>query len=80
MAKVEDFNFAKQSPEVVLFKDAVTFLVNQGKFQFQTVGAVPTFAGSKGEMTLYRNGTDGRLYIYMGTSWNVAATWTADAA
>lgn len=80
MAKIDDYNFAKQPTEVVLFKEAVQSILNNGKAQFQVVSASPTFAGRPGELTVYRNGTDGRLYIYLGSSWNVALLFTADAS
>lgn len=78
--KIDDYNLAKQPVELQNFKDAVTAVINQGKHQWQTVTAVPTFAGNPGEGVVYRNGTDGRLYIYLGSSWNAALFWTADAS
>ena len=80
MAKLEDYNFSKQPSEVIAFKEDIEGLVNFGKFQFQVVSVPPTFAGNPGEITVYRNGTDGRLYIYLGSSWNVAVLFTSDAS
>ena len=80
MAKILDYNFAKMPNEVVLFKDAVTFLFNQGKHQFQVVTVAPTFAGNPGEVTVFRSGTAGRGYLYLGSSWNLAFSFTADAS
>lgn len=83
MSKLEDYDFGKQIPEDVSdFKDAVREIVNFGKYQFQLINATtaPTFAGREVEVTFVRNGTDGRMYVYMGTSWNLALLFTADAA
>ena len=80
MAKLDDYNFAKMPNEVILFKDAITSLLNLGKAQFQVVSVAPSFAGNPGEVTVYRSGTAGRGYIYLGTSWNLAFSFTADAA
>lgn len=77
--KLDDYDFARLPSEVIDFKDDVRQLLNFGKAQFQVVATAPTFAGRAGEVTLLRNGTDGRLYVYMGTSWNLAVSWTADA-
>ncbi len=78
--KLEDYNLAKLPPELQLFKDAVTALLNQGKHQYQVVSTAPTFAGNNGEGVVYRNGTDGRLYLFLGSSWNLVSSWTADAS
>ena len=81
MGKLNDFDFGRGAhPELIEFKDEVRDLVNFGKFQFQVVSTAPTFAGRMGEVTFFRNGTDGRGYVYMGSSWNVFSTFTADAS
>lgn len=80
MAKLEDPGFSKLPSELVEFKDNLLTLVNFGKFQFQVVSTAPTFSGRDGEMTIFRNGTDGRLYIRLGSSWNVVSSFTADAS
>ena len=80
MAKLEDVSFSKLPPQLVEFKDNLLSLVNFGKFQFQLVSTVPTFSGRNGEVTFFRNGTDGRLYVYNGSSWNVVASFTTDAS
>ena len=80
--KIGDSDFARLPTPLIEFKDTVRDLWNGGKFQFQVIIAStgPTFAGRPGEMTFIRNGTDGRGYVYMGSSWNLAYTWTADAS
>ena len=80
--KLGDFEFARLPAVLTEFKDTVRELWNAGKFQFQVINAstAPTFAGRAGEQTFIRNGTDGRAYVYMGSSWNLAYTWTADAS
>lgn len=80
MARIDNYNFARQPNEVILFKEAVENIINFGKYQFQVVTIAPTYAGSNGEMVIYRSGTDGRLYVYLGSSWNVALLFTADAS
>lgn len=80
MAKLDDINFSKFPQQLVEFKDNLLSLVNFGKFQFQLVSTVPTFAGRNGEVTFYRNGTDGRMYVYNGSSWNVVASFTTDGS
>lgn len=81
MAKLPDFEFGREADdELVAFKDAVRDLFNFGKTQFQLVSTAPTFAGRNGEVTFFRNGTDGRLYVYNGSSWNVVASFTTDAS
>ena len=82
MAKIQDYDVSKVSKELQEFVDAMRLLVNFGKFQFQVINAStgPTFAGRPGEVTWIRNGTDGRAYVYMGSSWNLALAFTADAS
>lgn len=82
MGKLTDYIFTKFPIQLVQFKDDVRSLVNFGKFQFQVVIATtgPSFAGRSGEITFLHNGTDGRAYVYMGSSWNLAFTWTADGS
>lgn len=80
VAKLDDPNFNKFPQQLVEFKDDILSLVNFGKFQFQVVTVAPTFAGRNGEVTIFRNGTDGRAYVFLGSSWNVMASFTADAS
>lgn len=80
MAKLKDYQFRAKDQELTDFKDDVRTIFNNGKAQFQVLPTVPVFAGLPGEISIYQNGTDGRLYIYMGTSWNLALLFTADAA
>ena len=80
MAKVNDFDLHKIGSQLEAFKDEVRLLLNNGKAQFQVNTTIPTYAGHAGEITFYRSGTDGRLYLYMGSSWNVVALFTADAS
>jgi hypothetical protein len=80
MGKLQDVNLAHLPQQLIEFKDDVLALVNFGKFQFQMVSVAPTFAGRNGEVTFFRSGTDGRMYVYMGSSWNVASSFTADAS
>ena len=78
--RLDDFNFAKLPNELQGFKEDITSLLNNGKHQWQVVSTAPTFAGRAGEAVVMRSGTDGRLYIYLGSSWNVAVLFTADAS
>lgn len=79
--KIPDFELGRSAtPELNNFKDTVRDVLNFGKAQFQVVTTAPTFAGRNGEITIFRNGTDGRLYLFLGSSWNVVALFTADAS
>ena len=83
MAKVHDQDFARLPQALVDFKDNVLEVLNFGKAQFQVVTTEPTFAGRAGECLIYRNLTSppvGRFYAYVGTSWNLVASFPADGA
>lgn len=77
--KIDQFDFTSQDQEVIDFKDKVTEVINFGKFGFQKSSIVPTWTGRTGEMCFYQNGTDGRLYAFMGTggtTWTIVASFT----
>ena len=81
--KIDDQEFGRDVPQSVKdFKDATLEVVNNGKFQFQFVSSssAPTFAGRNGECTFINNGTDGRLYVFRGSAWNLVALFTVDAS
>ena len=82
MARIPDADFHRISDELEFFKDQVRNLLNFGKQQYQVIEATtaPVFAGHAGEGVFIRNGTDGRHYVYMGSSWNLVYSWTADAS
>lgn len=82
MAKLQDYTLKGLPDEIVQFKDDVRQLINFGKYQPQVLSSstAPTLAGRAGEFVWWRNGTDGRLYVYMGSSWNLVASWTADGS
>ena len=82
MGKLADQDFSKLPIQVLQFKDDTRTLLNFGKAQFQVLVATtgPGFAGRAGEITFLHNGTDGRMYVYMGSSWNLSLSWTADGS
>ena len=82
MSKVTDVDLHRISDELEFFKDSVRDLLNNGKHQYKVIESTtaPSFAGHAGEGVFIRNGTDGRKYVYMGSSWNLVYIWTADGS
>ena len=72
--KLESYEISKQlrkDTALVDFLNAVTSVLNLGRYQMRIVTAVPTWTGESGEHLLYVSGTVRRLYFYEDTN----ATW-----
>ena len=73
MSKIDDVELRGSSQELIDFKDKVLEILNFGKYQNPVVSSVPTWIGRRGEIVIYVNGTDGRLYVSAVDS---STTWT----
>lgn len=72
--KVEEYSFSKESRKdtaLVDFINAISKIINFGRYQMRVVSTVPTHTGEEGEFLLYVNGTVRRFYFYDITN----STW-----
>lgn len=73
--KLPGYNFGYLSQELEEWRDLVTVILNNGKYQYATVTVAPTWSGNKGE-GVYVMPTSGgtTFYVMRNTAW--VAAWS----
>lgn len=73
--KLPGYNFGYISQEIEEWRDLVTVILNNGKFQYSTVTTAPTWAGNKGEGVYVMPSSGGTtFYVMRNTAW--VAAWS----
>lgn len=73
--KVPDVVLQKlRDPGLLDFMDYVSIILNDGRYQFRLVDAVPTWTGIGGEAVIYSAGNERAMYVYIDDQW-VNISW-----
>jgi len=68
--KLSPYNFANISSELEEWRDTLTTIINNGKFQYPTITTAPTWTGNKGEAVFVMPNSGGTTYYFMrNTAW-----------
>lgn len=73
--KLPGYNFGDISEELEAWRELVTVILNNGKYQYPTVTSAPTWNGNKGEAVFVMPSSGGTTYYVMrNTAW--VAAWS----
>ncbi len=73
--KLPGYNFGNLSMELEEWRDLVTVVLNNGKYQYPTVTSAPTWVGNKGEGVYVMPSSGGTtFYVNRNTAW--VAAWS----
>ncbi len=73
--KLPGYNFGYISQELEEWRDLVTVILNNGKYQYPTVISAPNWVGNKGEGVYVMPGSGGTtFYVNRNTAW--VAAWS----
>ena len=73
--KLPGYNFGYIGAELEEWRDLVTVILNNGKYQYSTIVAAPNWVGQKGEGVYVMPTTGGTtFYFYRNTAW--VAAWS----
>ena len=68
--KLPGYNFGNLSQELEEWRDQVTVVLNNGKYQYPTVSAAPSWTGNKGEGVYVMPDSGGTtFYVMRNTAW-----------
>lgn len=68
--KLPGYNFGYISQELEEWRDLVTVVLNNGKYQYPTVTSAPTWTGNKGEGVYVMPASGGTtFYVMRNTAW-----------
>lgn len=68
--KLPGYNFGYLSQELEEWRDLVTVILNNGKYQYPTVQVAPTWTGNKGEGVYVMPDSGGTtFYVMRNTAW-----------
>ena len=70
MAKIEPYNLANVSMELENFRDSMSILWNNGKYQIPIVSTAPDWVANNGEFVLFTPGSGGTTqYFFKNNQW-----------
>ncbi len=73
--KLPGYNFGYIGQELEEWRDLVTVILNNGKYQYSTITTAPNFTGQKGEGVYVMPSSGGTtFYFYRNTAW--VAAWS----
>jgi len=79
MSKIDNYELRGLPQELIDFKDAVTEIINYGKFQKQVVTSFPTWRARLGEEVYYISGGSAALLFNSSdgsAAWKVVNTFS----